>query len=167
MLLKDKHIGYNNKKVLIIGCENAMLGREIRDDIKSREEICDIIYKDEFKNVFLKKDIKNVIIFGSFSGGDFTDESDIDIAVIPEKELCFTNEIDIEAQLEDLFGRSIDIININNENINVLIKIEALNSKLIIMKNEKYEEAQNFYENYYKENEEFWYFLDREVLYNE
>ena len=69
--------------------------------------------------------------------------------------------------MEDLFGRSIDIININNENINVLIKIEALNSKLIIMKNEKYEEAQNFYENYYKENEEFWYFLDREVLYNE
>ena len=144
-----------------------MLGREIRDDIKSREEILHIISKDEFKDIFLKRDINNVIIFGSFADGDFTDESDIDIAVIPEVDLCFDDEIDIEAQLEDLLGRSIDIINIKDKNTNELIKIQALNSRFIVMKNEKYEKAQDFYENYCRENEEFWYFLDKEVLYNE
>lgn len=144
-----------------------MLGREIRDDIKSKEQILDIISGDEFKDIFLQKDINNVIIFGSLAKGDFTEESDIDIAVIPQTELSFMDEIDIEAQLEELFGRSIDIIDINDEDTNELIKIEALNSKFIVMNNEKLQNAQDFYENYCKENEEFWYFLDKAVLYNE
>lgn len=144
-----------------------MLNREIRDDIKSKEQILDIISGDEFKDIFLKKDINNVIIFGSLAKGDFTEESDIDIAVIPQTELSFMDEIDIEAQLEELFGRSIDIIDINDEDTNELIKIEALNSKFIVMNNEKLQNAQEFYENYYRENEEFWYFLDKAVLYNE
>lgn len=147
--------------------ENILLGREIRDDIKNKEQILDIISGDEFKNIFLKNDINNVIIFGSLASGKFTEESDIDIAVIPQTELSFMNEIDIESQLEDLLGRNIDIININNEDVNELIKIEALNSRFIVMHDDKLQKAQDFYENYCKENEEFWYFLDKAVLYNE
>jgi len=119
------------------------------------------------KIFFLKNDINNVIIFGSLASGNFTEESDIDIAVIPQTELSFMNEIDIESQLEDLLGRNIDIININNEDVNELIKIEALNSRFIVMHDDKLQKAQDFYENYCKENEEFWYFLDKAVLYNE
>ncbi len=144
-----------------------MLGREIRDDIKNKEQILNIISTDEFKDIFLKKDINNVIIFGSLAKGDFTEESDIDIAVIPQTDLSFTDEINMESQLEELFGRNIDIININDENTNELIKIEALNSRFVVMNDEKLQEAQDFYENYCKENEEFWYFLDKAVLYNE
>lgn len=144
-----------------------MFGREIRNDIKNKEQILDIISGDEFKNIFLKNDINNVIIFGSLASGNFTEESDIDIAVIPQTELSFMNEIDIESQLEDLLGRNIDIININNEDVNELIKIEALNSRFIVMHDDKLQKAQDFYENYCKENEEFWYFLDKAVLYNE
>ena len=143
-----------------------MLGREIRDDIKNKEQILNIISTDEFKDIFLKKDINNVIIFGSLAKGDFTEESDIDIAVIPQTDLSFTDEINMESQLEELFGRNIDIININDENTNELIKIEALNSRFVVMNDEKLQEAQDFYENYCKENEEFWYFLDKAVLYN-
>lgn len=147
--------------------ENILLGREIRDDIKNKEQILDIISGNEFKDIFLKKHINNVIIFGSLAKGQFTEESDIDIAVIPQTYLSFMDEINIESQLEELLGRNIDIININDESTNELIKIEALNSRFIVMSDDKLQKAQDFYENYCKENEEFWYFLDKAVLYNE
>ncbi|MFR1906064.1 MAG: type VII toxin-antitoxin system MntA family adenylyltransferase antitoxin [Clostridium neonatale] len=144
-----------------------MLGREIRDDIKNKEQILDIISGNEFKDIFLKKHINNVIIFGSLAKGQFTEESDIDIAVIPQTYLSFMDEINIESQLEELLGRNIDIININDESTNELIKIEALNSRFIVMSDDKLQKALDFYENYCKENEEFRYFLDKAVLYNE
>ena len=139
----------------------------INNDIKSKDEILSIISSEQFKNIFLNKNIQNVIIFGSLSNDNFNEESDIDIAVIPDSEFTFNDEIDIESQLEDLLGREIDIININSDNVNVLIKFEALNSKLIVMKNDTLNTTIDYYENYYKENEEFWYFLDKAVLYNE
>ena len=144
-----------------------MLFSGINNDIKSKDEILSIISSEQFKNIFLNKNIQNVIIFGSLSNDNFNEESDIDIAVIPDSELTFNDEIDIESQLEDLLGREIDIININSDNVNVLIKFEALNSKLIVMKNDTLNTTIDYYENYYKENEEFWYFLDKAVLYNE
>ena len=144
-----------------------MLFSGINNDIKSKDEILSIISSEQFKNIFLNKNIQNVIIFGSLSNDNFNEESDIDIAVIPDSEFTFNDEIDIESQLEDLLGREIDIININSDNVNVLIKFEALNSKLILMKNDTLNTTIDYYENYYKENEEFWYFLDKAVLYNE
>lgn len=144
-----------------------MLFSGINNDIKSKDEILSIIYSDQLKNIFRNKNIQNVIIFGSLSNDNFNEESDIDIAVIPDSEFTFDDEIDIESQLEDLLGREIDIININSDSVNVLIKFEALNSKLIVMKNDTLNTTIDYYENYYKENEEFWYFLDKAVLYNE
>lgn len=144
-----------------------MLFSGINNDIKSKDEILSIISSEQFKNIFRNKNIQNVIIFGSLSNDNFNEESDIDIAVIPDSEFTFDDEIDIESQLEDLLGREIDIININSDNVNVLIKFEALNSKLIVMKNDTLNTTIDYYENYYKENEEFWYFLDKAVLYNE
>lgn len=144
-----------------------MLFSEIKNDIKSKEEILHIIFSEEFKKIFINKNIENVIIFGSLNNDNFNNESDVDIAVIPDGKFTFNDEIDIESQLEDLLGRDIDIININSDNVNVLIKFEALNSKLIVMKNEILNNTIDYYENYYKENEEFWYFLDKAVLYNE
>ena len=144
-----------------------MLFSGINNDIRSKDEILSIISSEQFKNIFLNKNIQNVIIFGSLSNDNFNEESDIDIAVIPDSEFTFNDEIDIESQLEDLLGREIDIININSDNVNVLIKFEALNSKLIVMKNDTLNTTIDYYENYYKENEEFWYFLDKAVLYNE
>ena len=35
------------------------------------------------------------------------------------------------------------------------------------MKNDTLNTTIDYYENYYKENEEFWYFLDKAVLYND
>ena len=40
-------------------------------------------------------------------------------------------------ELEDFLERSIDLIDINDEDIENLIKIEALNSEMIIIKDDK------------------------------
>lgn len=132
--------------------------------VKTKDEILNIISQDEFKNIFFKNEIYNVIIFGSLSKGNFTVESDIDIAIISSKKISINQELVLTAELEELLGRSIDLININDENVNNIIKIEALNSKLIVARDDILDETIEYYDKFYKENEEFWYLLDKEVL---
>ena len=67
-------------------------------------------------------------------------------------------------ELEDFLERSIDLIDINEEYIVNLIKIEALNSEMIIIKDDKYNEKFNYYDQLFKENIEFWSRLDKVVL---
>ena len=70
-------------------------------------------------------------------------------------------------ELEDFLERSIDLIDINDEDIENLIKIEALNSEMVIIKDDKYNEKFNYYDQLFKENIEFWSRLDKVVLDNE
>lgn len=130
----------------------------------AKNELVAIINSSNFKNLFLDKNITNVIIFGSFTGNEFTDESDIDIAIISYKKLSFSDELELTQALETLLERDIDLIDINDENVNTMVKISALNSKFVVLKDDLLEETFNFYDNLYKENEEFWFCLDRQVL---
>lgn len=133
-------------------------------EMKSKDEILDIISKNEFKNIFRENGISNIIIFGSLSNGNFSLESDVDIAIITLKKISINEELFITTKLEELLGRSVDIIDINDDSINNIIKIEALNSKFIVIKDNLLDKAIEYYDNLYKENEEFWYLLDKEVL---
>lgn len=133
----------------------------------NRDEVLKIIHSDLFKNIFLNNRITNVIIFGSLASGIFNEESDIDIAVISEDKISFKTELNITLELEELLGRNIDFIDINDENINNIIKIEALNSEEVIIKDNLLDEALKSYDRLYRENEEFWYILDKVVLDNE
>lgn len=130
----------------------------------NRDEVLKIIHSDLFKNIFLNNGITNVIIFGSLASGKFNEESDIDIAVISEDKIPFNIELNITLELEELLGRSIDFIDINDESVNNMIKIEALNSREVIIKDNLLDEALELYDKIYKENEEFWYILDKVVL---
>lgn len=130
----------------------------------NRDEVLKIIHSDLFKKIFLSKGITNVIIFGSLISGNFNEESDIDIAVISKNKIPFDTELKVTLELEELLGRSIDFIDINDESVNNMIKIEALNSKEVIIKDNLLNEAIESYDRLYKENEEFWYRLDKVVL---
>lgn len=72
--------------------------------------------------------------------------------------------MNLTLELEDFLERSIDLIDINDEDIENLIKIEALNSEMIIIKDDKYNEKFNYYDQLFKENIEFWSRLDKVVL---
>lgn len=130
----------------------------------NRDEVLKIVHSDLFKNIFLNNGITNVIIFGSLASGNFNEESDIDIAVISEDKIPFNIELGITLELEALLGRSIDFIDINDESVNNMIKIEALNSREVIIKDNLLDESVELYDKIYKENEEFWYILDKVVL---
>lgn len=130
----------------------------------NRDEVLKIVHSDLFKNIFLNNGITNVIIFGSLASENFNEESDIDIAVVSKDKIPLNIELNITLELEELLGRSIDFIDINDESINNMIKIEALNSREVIIKDNLLDEAVELYDRLYKENEEFWYILDKVVL---
>lgn len=73
-------------------------------------------------------------------------------------------DLNLTLELEDFLGRSIDLIDINDEEIENIIKIESLNSDMVIIKDRIYEETYNYYDNLFRENIEFWNRLDRVVL---
>ena len=136
----------------------------IHDNLKSKEEILSIINSDKFKNIFLSNNINNVIIFGSIRNTSFNDESDIDIAVISEKPLDINTELKINLSLEEMLERDVDLIDINDNKVNNVIKIDALNSEILILSDNLLNITREFSDNLCKENEEFWRILDREVL---
>lgn len=141
-----------------------MFNQDKIDCSKGKNLILSIINSPNFKELFINRGITNVIIFGSLANGDFTPESDVDIAIISKSPITFNDELILTQKLEELLDRNIDLIDINDENINNLIKISALNSKFIVLKDHLLDETILFYDNLYKENEEFWRILDREVL---
>lgn len=130
----------------------------------SRKEILELVQSNEFKEIFESVNIKNVIIFGSLTKNEFNEESDVDIAIIGEDKISDSLDLKLTLELEDFLGRSIDLIDINDEDIENIIKIEALNSDMIIIRDEKYNEVYDYYDNLFKENVEFWSRLDKVIL---
>ena len=112
----------------------------------SKDEILTLVKSKEFKDIFLKHNIRNVIIFGSLTKDEFNEESDIDIAIIGDNKISSNLDLNLTLELEDFLERSIDLIDINDEDIENLIKIEALNSEMIIIKDDKYNEKFNYYD---------------------
>ena len=141
-----------------------MFNQDKMDCSKDKTLILSIVNSQSFKDLFISRGITNVIIFGSLANGDFTPESDVDVAIISKAPISFNDELILTKKLEELLDRNIDLIDINDENINNLIKINALNSKFIVLKDHLLGEIILFYDNLYKDNEEFWRILDREVL---
>lgn len=133
----------------------------------SKEDVLELIKSDDFRDIFLENNITNVIVFGSLLTKDFNEESDIDIAIISENKISSSLDLSLTLELEDFLGRSIDLIDINDEEISNVIKIEAFNSNMVIIKDEKYDEQYDFYDRLFKENIEFWDRLDKVVLDNE
>jgi predicted nucleotidyltransferase len=62
----------------------------------------------------LNKDysVKNIGLFGSFSNGDYTDDSDIDLLVELEKPIGW-KFFSLEIYLENVFGRKVDLVTKN------------------------------------------------------
>lgn len=133
----------------------------------SKEDVLELIKSEDFRDIFLENNITNVIVFGSLLTKDFNEESDIDIAIISENKISSSLDLSLTLELEDFLGRSIDLIDINDEEISNVIKIEAFNSNMVIIKDEKYDEQYDFYDRLFKENIEFWDRLDKVVLDNE
>jgi predicted nucleotidyltransferase len=75
----------------------------------TRQAILDLL-KAEAPALRQKYAVKSLAVFGSMARGDDRDESDVDILVTFEGKTDFDRFFDLKFFLEDVFGRSVDLV---------------------------------------------------------
>ena len=117
---------------------------------------------------FLNKyNISSMLTFGSFNNDNFSEESDIDIAIIGKHKIDLDEILEIELFLERLLKREIDVIDLRSRNLSIFLKINVLNEGLITYTNDDNYNLERFKEEterVYKENENFFWFRRKDVL---
>jgi predicted nucleotidyltransferase len=122
---------------------------------------------EEVANFLSKYDISSMLTFGSFNEDDFTEESDIDIAIIGKDKVDLEEILELELFLERKLNKEIDVIDLRSECLSLFIKINVLNNgKIIYYNDDNYilEEFKDKVDRIYKENENFFWFRRKDVL---
>ena len=155
---------YKNNKLLlgIILDESAYTTITIFFGKVIDESKKDIIIK-LINDIFKSDDIDACYIFGSFLTSRFTEQSDIDIAIVGNIEL--EDRLYIEGILEEKLNRSIDLVNIEELPKNIQLQIVSRNKKIIFKENENTDRYLYELDTWYKEDYPFWLKLQREMGY--
>lgn len=124
----------------------------------NNNEITKVIHE-----TFTRDDIDACYIFGSFLTNRFTEESDIDIAILGSIEL--EDRLYIEGILEEKLGRAIDLVNIEELPRNIQLQIISRNKKVIFKDNENTDRYLYELNKWYKEEYPFWVKMQREIGY--
>lgn len=96
--------------------QRAMRNKSVKYDSRA--------LKYEYAKLAKKYDLKLMVLFGSHANGNVRPDSDVDIAVVPRKELTPKQEQAIYSDLVDLFGRDdVDVVNLKRTR-DVLIRYE-------------------------------------------
>ena len=75
----------------------------------NRKAILDSLH-NEAPGLRTKYAVKSLAVFGSIARGDDREESDVDVLVTFEGKATFDNFMGLKLDLEDLFGRSVDLL---------------------------------------------------------
>lgn len=124
----------------------------------NNNEIIKVIHE-----TFTRDDIDACYIFGSFLTNRFTEESDIDIAILGSIEL--EDRLYIEGILEEKLRRAIDLVNIEELPRNIQLQIVSRNKKVIFKDNENTDRYLYELNKWYKEEYPFWVKMQREIGY--
>lgn len=124
----------------------------------NNNEIIKVIHE-----TFTRDDIDACYIFGSFLTNRFTEESDIDIAILGSIEL--EDRLYIEGILEEKLRRAIDLVNIEELPKNMQLQIISRNKKVIFKDNENTDMYLYELNKWYKEEYPFWVKMQREIGY--
>lgn len=122
---------------------------------------------EQFNGLMEKYNIKDALLFGSYGTDEFSDYSDIDIAVISDDSLPLDTLIDLELKLEPMLGRKVDIVDLNSINLDMGIKAEILNRYEIIYSTDDNKAVEILLDRvswWFRENENFLYFRERDLL---
>ncbi len=69
------------------------------------------LYQDHINQICMSLRVEKLELFGSATRDDFSSDSDIDILItFKGKEQLFTRYFDLKEDLEELFGRHVDIV---------------------------------------------------------
>ena len=132
-----------------------------------RAAIIEKLNGEEFKSYVRNLELNDVLLFGSTLNGDFTEESDVDIAVLGKSKLSISEILRLELFLEDLLQRKIDVVDLKSETLDIFVKINILNtgkSIYTIDNNEYLNKYMDEVDWYYKENEHYFSCRRRDLL---
>lgn len=133
-----------------------------------KDKIIEKLKSKEVTNFINRYNIITMIVFGSITGNDFNQESDVDLAMIADTEIELDNILEIELFLQNLLNREIDVLDLKNKELDLFVKINILNNGKVIYSldnNKSLESIYNETDRIYKENENFMYFRRGDVLY--
>ncbi|MGL5152813.1 MAG: nucleotidyltransferase family protein [Clostridium sp.] len=133
----------------------------------NKEEIFNLLKSQEFINSIESFGIYSLLIFGSILTDEFNEESDVDFAVISEREMELDLILDLEIYLHNLLGREIDVIDLKAKNIDLFLMVDILNKNNILYTKDENNELECLYneiDKVYKENENFFYFRKVDLL---
>lgn len=129
--------------------------------------IMDKLKSEEVVNFLNKYDISSMLTFGSLNNEDFTQDSDIDIAIIGKHKIDLEEILEIELFLAKLLNKEIDVIDLKSESLYIFLKINVLNEGEVIYSNDDNYNLEIFKDEtdrIYKENENFFWFRRKDVL---
>ena len=122
---------------------------------------------DEVKNYLSNFPISSVLLFGSITTDEFNEESDVDIAIIGEFKIDISRILRLELFLEDFLERTIDVVDLRSENLDIFIKINILNNGKTIYSKDNDKILNKLREEtdwYYRENEHYFQCRRRDLL---
>jgi len=80
--------------------------------------------KCKLNPIFEEKNVVRAILFGSYSKGEATDESDIDIAALVDDEMSILNFCDMADKVINELGKNVDFLYANDIIPNSKIDLE-------------------------------------------
>lgn len=113
-------------------------------------------------NIISNHNVECVGLFGSRARGDYLDSSDYDIFIIAN--ISMEEELEIEAELEQLLYNNIDLINLKEDMDRILLKNIVNEGIVLYDKNNAFEKIYNFIEKFFIENNDFLKLRERDLL---
>ena len=134
--------------------------------VYSKDEIIDILKSEKCIDIFKKLNINSILLFGSIVTDNFEDYSDVDIAVLSEEKIGLDCIMDLEESIGSLINREIDIVVLNDEELDLRFKVTVYDSDMLIYNDalDLYSKDYNKTDVIYKNNEEFRFFRERDVI---
>lgn len=134
--------------------------------IYDKKKIIELLKSEKFSKLFAGYGINSAIVFGSIVTDDFEEYSDVDIAILSSQKISLAKIMDIEETISSLINRDVDVVLLNSEDIDLRFKVTVYDSGMLIYndKNDLYTQDYNLTDIIYKNNEEFRYFRERDVI---
>lgn len=136
----------------------------------SKNKVVNLLNDKECTSIFENYNITTIILFGSIVTENFTDDSDVDIAILSSRKLSINESLLLEEMIEKKLSREIDIIDLKDSNTELSIRVTIFDEGEIIYNSDKLEDYKKEYgdtERLYKDNETFRYFRERDVIWDE
>lgn len=127
----------------------------------SKAQIFDKLKSDECIDKFKELGLNTVMLFGGIVTENFDDYSNIDIAILSEKDINLNTVLYLEEYFKKFLGRDVDITNLRDKNLDLNMKVRIYDNSTIIYSDDNLRSYNTEYINtelLYKENETLRFF---------